>query len=123
MLRAREPRQRGARRRAPRRRRRRARPGAAAAPRARQPAAHGGAVRRHRQLLRRRADRAHAAHAPRRGRLDARGERDPHTADGDGTTRTRPFAILSRFPTTCRYTAALPVPVASYALPPTPQEP
>lgn len=53
----------------------RAGPGAAAPPRARQPAAHRGALRRHRQLLWHRADRDYTEHAPHRRRVDARGER------------------------------------------------
>lgn len=84
----------------------RAGPGAAAAPRARQPAAHRGALRRHLQLLRRRAEGDHAAHAAPGRRVDARGERTraacrTHTARRS-TRATRPFAILSRFPATCR---------------------
>lgn len=64
---------------------RRRRPSAAAPAGARQPAAHGGALRHLRQLLRHRADRAHAAHAPPRRRVDARGEA-PH----DRTTTPHP---------------------------------
>lgn len=62
--RAREPRQLGAPLAAGGAAGRRARPGGAAPPRAHKPAAHGGALRRHRELLRRRADRDHAAYAP-----------------------------------------------------------